>query len=74
MSGKADSNKRDMLQKRALLALRDPVQVLRKLLAALDRRKPPASLPPAGRRSGEGSESLAPYLEEERSTKPGDLQ
>jgi hypothetical protein len=31
-------------------------------------------LPPAGRRSGSGTESLGPYLDETRNTRPGPLE
>jgi hypothetical protein len=44
------------------------------LMLVLVRHKEPRSLPPAGTRSGEGSESLAHYLEDARKTKPGDLE
>jgi hypothetical protein len=63
------------LGKRALTALAEPNRLLRKLLLVLNRSKAaPASLPPAGTRSGEGARSLAPYLEEARNSKPGDLE
>jgi hypothetical protein len=41
------------------------------LIGGLKRDKP---LPPAGRRSGEGLDSLEPFLEQERNTKPGPLE
>jgi hypothetical protein len=68
------SNKDKPVGKRALRALAEPNRLLRKLLLVLNRSKPPASLPPAGTRSGEGAKSLAPYLEEARNSKPGDLE
>ena len=36
-----------------------------------DRARP---LEPAGRRSGKGAESVAPYLDEKRNTQPGPLE
>ena len=35
-------------------------------------RAPP--LDPAGRRSGSGAQSIAPYLDEKRNTQPGSLE
>jgi len=62
------------LRNRALSKLAEPARLLRKLLLVLRKRDPPKQLPPAGERSGEGSQSLAPFLEEARNSKPGDLQ
>lgn len=45
--------------------------LLRRLLGGL---KPDQALPPAGQRSGEGVDSLEPFLEQERNTKPGPLE
>jgi hypothetical protein len=45
--------------------------LVRKLLDSLGRK---GSLPPPGQRSGSGSSSLAPYLEEVRGTRPGPLE
>jgi hypothetical protein len=61
-------------RKQALMALGDPSRILRKLLMVIDKRRGIKTLPPAGKRSGEGSDSLAPFLEEARNSKPGDLQ
>lgn len=53
------------------------------LLRLLQKMKRPAvpdegasgdTLQPAGRRTGEGTESLAPYLHHGRSTRPGPLE
>jgi hypothetical protein len=35
---------------------------------------PPDSLPPPGQRSGEGTESLEPYLNQYRNSRPGPLE
>jgi hypothetical protein len=67
-------NKEKPLRRRALTTLAEPHRLLRRLLLVLDKLREPQSLPPAGMRSGRGSESLAPYLEDARSTKPGDLR
>jgi hypothetical protein len=67
-------NKEKPLRRRALAGLAEPHRLLRKLLLVLGKQKRPESLPPAGTRSGKGSESLGPYLEDARSTKPGDLR
>jgi len=52
-----------------------------RLLEKLRRPAPPAagdeapdSLPPPGQRSGQGTESLAPYLDNHRNTRPGPLE
>jgi hypothetical protein len=45
--------------------------LLRRLLGGL---KPGKALPPAGKRSGEGIDSLEPFLEQERNTRPGPLE
>ena len=48
--------------------------LFRRLLAGLRRQQQAVELPPAGQRSGEGSESLAPYLEQGRSSRPAPLE
>jgi len=45
--------------------------LLRRVLGGLKADDP---LPPAGKRSGEGVDSLEPFLEQERNTKPGPLE
>jgi len=51
-----------------------PSGLVQRLLAGLRRRQQAVELPPAGQRSGEGSESLAPYLEQARSSRPAPLE
>ena len=51
-----------------------PSGLFRSLLGSLRRREQARDLPPPGQRSGEGSESLGPYLEQERSTRPSPLE
>lgn len=51
-----------------------PSGLVQRLLAGLRRRQQAAELPPAGQRSGEGSKSLAPYLEQARSSRPAPLE
>lgn len=51
-----------------------PSGLVRRLLAGLRRRQQAVELPPAGQRSGEGSESLAPFLEQGRSSRPAPLE
>ena len=50
-----------------------PSGLVRGLLARL-RRRQISELPPAGQRSGEGTESLAPYLEQGRISRPAPLE
>ena len=47
-------------------------RLLGRLRARQHHRVP--KLAPAGERSGEGTESIAPYLEQTRSTRPGPLE
>ena len=49
------------------------VQRLLERLRARQRNRSP-KLAPAGTRSGEGTDSIAPYLEQTRSTRPGPLE
>lgn len=52
-----------------------PSALFRSLLRKLARsRTGSAALPPAGQRSGRGSDSLEPYLSEARRTRPGPLE
>jgi hypothetical protein len=51
-----------------------PSGLVRRLMAGLRRRQQATELPPAGQRSGEGSDSLAPYLEQGRSSRPAPLE
>ena len=51
-----------------------PSGLVRRLMDGLRRRQQATELPPAGQRSGEGSESLAPYLEHGRSSRPAPLE
>ena len=37
-------------------------------------RAPSPTLPPAGRRSGSGADSVAPYLDETRNSRPAPLE
>ncbi|KQT07591.1 hypothetical protein [Ramlibacter sp. Leaf400] len=50
-----------------------PSGLVRRLLDGL-RRRQLNELPPAGQRSGEGTESLAPYLEQGRNSRPAPLE
>lgn len=51
-----------------------PSGLVRRLMDGLRRRQQATELPPAGQRSGEGSESLTPYLEQGRSSRPAPLE
>jgi hypothetical protein len=51
-----------------------PSGLVRRLMDGLRRRQQATELPPAGQRSGEGSDSLAPYLEQGRSSRPAPLE
>ncbi|MGZ5178979.1 MAG: hypothetical protein ACXWC6_10515 [Ramlibacter sp.] len=52
-----------------------PSSLFRSLMRKLGRsRTGAAALPPAGQRSGRGSDSLEPYLSEARRTRPGALE
>ena len=53
-----------------------PSSLMQRLLGRLRarQRNRPEKLAPAGARSGEGTESIAPYLEQTRSTRPGPLE
>lgn len=54
---------------------RAPSGLVGRLLDVLQRRqRSREDLAPPGHRSGEGSESLAPYLEQGRSTRPSPLE
>lgn len=51
-----------------------PRGVMQRLLDSLRRRAAWNGLPPPGRRSGNGADSLEPYLEQTRSTRPSPLE
>ena len=53
-----------------------PSTLMQRLLGRLRARQRGRNpkLAPAGERSGEGTESIAPYLEQARSTRPGPLE
>lgn len=53
---------------------RAPSGLFGALLAALRRREQARELPPPGQRSGEGTDSLGPYLEQARSSRPAPLE
>jgi hypothetical protein len=52
---------------------RVPGALMERLLHALRRPRPRDTLPPAGSRSGHGSRSLEPYLEQARNSRPSPL-
>lgn len=50
-------------------------RLLQKMAGAEEQRRGGgASRPPAGQRSGTGADSVAPYLDEVRNTRPGPLE
>ena len=52
-----------------------PSSLMQRLLGRLRaRQRPRGPLAPPGERSGEGTESIAPYLQQTRSTRPGPLE
>jgi hypothetical protein len=51
-----------------------PSSLVQRLLGGWRRRQAARELPPAGQRSGEGTDSLAPYLEQGRSSRPAPLE
>jgi hypothetical protein len=53
---------------------RAPSSLVSRLLGSLQRRALASNLPPPGQRSGEGADSLGPYLEQGRSTRPSPLE
>ena len=50
-----------------------PSGLVQRLLGGF-RRRQPSALPPAGQRSGEGTDSLTPYLEHGRNSRPAPLE
>lgn len=51
-----------------------PSSLVQRLLGSLRRRQAAVELLPAGQRSGEGADSLTPYLEQSRSSRPAPLE